>query len=154
MLPFFWPNLSARGFSIRILLLGWMKLDLPTHVSHPTSPGMCLCSRKAYPHPQKYVCKYITMDVCEYKEIPKKNSTHLTAIYWLKTWWTPNSTITGSTKNMCISNEQQCTFKNVNKCLNTNIYSYLETSTGQSYYLCLKVVHFFNTSPYYTPVAA
>ncbi len=27
------------------------------------------------------------------------------------------------------------TFKNVNNCLNTNIYSYLETSGGQSYNL-------------------
>ncbi len=41
---------------------------------------------------------------------------------------------------------EQCTFKNVNNCLNTNIYSYLETSGGQSYNLYLNVVHFFNTS--------
>jgi hypothetical protein len=34
-------------------------------------------------------------------------------------------------------------FKNVNKCLNTNnIYSYLETSGGQSSNLYLNVVHF------------
>ncbi len=31
-------------------------------------------------------------------------------------------------------------------CLNTNIYSYLETSGGQSSNLYLNVVHFFNTS--------
>jgi len=37
-------------------------------------------------------------------------------------------------------------FKNVNKYLNTNIYSNLETSGGQSYDLYLNVVHFFNTS--------
>ncbi len=36
-------------------------------------------------------------------------------------------------------------FKNVNNCLNTNIYSYLETSGGQSSNLYLNVVHFFNT---------
>jgi hypothetical protein len=36
-------------------------------------------------------------------------------------------------------------FKNVNNCLNTKIYSYLETSGGQSSNLNLKVVHFFNT---------
>jgi len=36
--------------------------------------------------------------------------------------------------------------QNVNNCLNTNIYSYLETSGGQSSYLYLNVVHFFNTS--------
>jgi hypothetical protein len=31
-------------------------------------------------------------------------------------------------------------------CLNSNIYSYLETSGGQSSNLNLNVVHFFNTS--------
>jgi len=35
--------------------------------------------------------------------------------------------------------------KNVN-CLNANIYSYLETSGGQSYILYLNVVQIFNTS--------
>jgi hypothetical protein len=33
------------------------------------------------------------------------------------------------------------TFKNVNNCLNTNIYSYLETSGHQSSHLYLNVVH-------------
>ncbi len=37
-------------------------------------------------------------------------------------------------------------FKNVNKYLNINIYSYLETSGGQNSNLYLNVVHFFNTS--------
>ena len=37
-------------------------------------------------------------------------------------------------------------FKNTNSCLNTNIYSYLGTSGGQSSNLYLNVVHFFNTS--------
>ncbi len=41
---------------------------------------------------------------------------------------------------------EQHTFKNVNNCLDTNIYSYLETSGGQIYNLYLNVVHFFNTS--------
>ncbi len=36
--------------------------------------------------------------------------------------------------------------KNINKCLNTNIYSYLETSGGQSSNPYLNVVHFFNTT--------
>jgi hypothetical protein len=36
--------------------------------------------------------------------------------------------------------------KSVNNCLNTNIYSYLETSGGQSSNLFLIVVHFFKTS--------
>ncbi len=37
-------------------------------------------------------------------------------------------------------------FKNFKNYLNTNIYSYLETSGGQSSNLYLNVVHFFNTS--------
>jgi hypothetical protein len=43
---------------------------------------------------------------------------------------------------------EQCSFKNVNHCLNTNIYSYSETFGGQSYNLYLNVVHFFNISVY------
>jgi hypothetical protein len=41
---------------------------------------------------------------------------------------------------------EQHTLKNVNNCLNTNIYSYLETSGGQSSNLYLNVAHFFFTS--------
>jgi hypothetical protein len=41
---------------------------------------------------------------------------------------------------------EQRTLKNVSNCLKTNIYSYLETSGGQSSYLFLFVAHFFNTS--------
>jgi hypothetical protein len=41
---------------------------------------------------------------------------------------------------------EQRALKNVSNCLNTNIYSYLETSGGKSYKLYLNVVHFFNTS--------
>jgi len=41
---------------------------------------------------------------------------------------------------------EQRTLKNVNCYLNTNIYSYLEKTGDQSYFLNLKVVHFFNTS--------
>jgi hypothetical protein len=40
---------------------------------------------------------------------------------------------------------QQHTLKNVNNCLNTNIYSYLETSGGQSSNPYLTYVRFFNT---------
>jgi hypothetical protein len=36
--------------------------------------------------------------------------------------------------------------KNVNICLKTNIYSYLETSGGRRSNLYLNVLHFFNTS--------
>jgi hypothetical protein len=48
----------------------------------------------------------------------------------------------------------QCALKNVNNHSNINIYSYLETSGGQSPNLYLYVVHFFNTSINYTSVAA
>ena len=37
-------------------------------------------------------------------------------------------------------------FKNVSNCLNTNIYSYLETSGAHSSNLYLNAVHFFNNS--------
>jgi hypothetical protein len=40
---------------------------------------------------------------------------------------------------------EHCTLKNVNNCLNTNIYSYLETSGGQSSNLYLNVGSFFST---------
>jgi hypothetical protein len=36
----------------------------------------------------------------------------------------------------------QCTLETVNSCLNINIYSYLETSGGQSPNLYLNAVHF------------
>jgi hypothetical protein len=41
---------------------------------------------------------------------------------------------------------EQRTLKEVNNYLNTNIYSYLETSGGGSSNLYLNVVHFFITS--------
>ena len=41
---------------------------------------------------------------------------------------------------------EQRALKNVNSYLNTNIYSYLETSGGQDSDLYLNVVHLFNTS--------
>ncbi len=43
---------------------------------------------------------------------------------------------------------EQLALENVKNCLNTNIYSYLETSGGQSSYLYTNVIHFFNTSVY------
>jgi hypothetical protein len=49
---------------------------------------------------------------------------------------------------------EQHTLKNVNNCLNTSIYSYLETSGGQSSYPYLNVVHFFNTRVNKKSVAA
>jgi hypothetical protein len=41
---------------------------------------------------------------------------------------------------------EQRTLKNVNNYINTNIYSYLDTSGGQSSNLYLNVVHFFKAS--------
>jgi hypothetical protein len=49
---------------------------------------------------------------------------------------------------------EQRTLKNVNNCLNTNIYSFLMTSGGQKSNLYLNVVHFSNTSANLTSVAA
>jgi hypothetical protein len=40
---------------------------------------------------------------------------------------------------------EQHAFKNVNNCTNTNIYSCLDTSGGQSYHPYLNVVIFLNT---------
>ncbi len=51
-----------------------------------------------------------------------------------------------SGKGMEIAPVERRTLGNVNNYLNINIYSYLETSGGQSPNLYLKVVHFFNTS--------
>jgi hypothetical protein len=50
--------------------------------------------------------------------------------------------------------EEQHNLENVNNCLNTNIYSYLETSGGQTSNLHLNVVRFFNTSVNRTSVVA
>ncbi len=44
---------------------------------------------------------------------------------------------------------EQHALKNVNNCLNTNIYSYLETSDGQSSNIYLNGFHFFNTRGVY-----
>jgi hypothetical protein len=49
---------------------------------------------------------------------------------------------------------EQHTFKNVYNCLNTNIYSYLETSGGQSSNPYLNAVDFFNTRVKYKSVGA
>ncbi len=41
---------------------------------------------------------------------------------------------------------EQSALKIVNKCFDTNIYPYLETTGGQILNQYLDVVHFFNTS--------
>jgi hypothetical protein len=40
----------------------------------------------------------------------------------------------------------QHALKNVNNCLNSKIYSYLETSSGQSSNLYLRIVHYLNAN--------
>jgi hypothetical protein len=40
---------------------------------------------------------------------------------------------------------EQCSLKNADSYLNTNIYSYLETTGGQSYNQYLNAVYYFNT---------
>jgi hypothetical protein len=49
---------------------------------------------------------------------------------------------------------KQHSLKNVISCLNIKIYSYSETDGGQSSYLCLNVVQFFNASVKLTSMAA
>ncbi len=50
------------------------------------------------------------------------------------------------TLKLTLQTMEQRTLKNVNNYLITNIYTYLEKSSGQSSNLYLDVVHFFNTS--------
>ncbi len=47
-----------------------------------------------------------------------------------------------------IQGMEQHIFKNVNNCLNTNIYTYLETSGGQSSNPYLNAVYFFQHQSY------
>jgi len=47
---------------------------------------------------------------------------------------------------MIVCNNGTAHFKNVNKCCNTSICFYLETSGGQDFNLCLNVVNFFNNN--------
>jgi hypothetical protein len=54
-------------------------------------------------------------------------------------------TVTGDS-DLKLKTTGQRTFKNVNNCLNANIYPYLETSGGKSYNPYLNFVHFFNTT--------
>jgi hypothetical protein len=49
---------------------------------------------------------------------------------------------------------EQHALKNVNNCMNTNIYSYFETSGGESSKPYLNVVHFLNTRADKKSVAA
>ncbi len=50
--------------------------------------------------------------------------------------------------------KETLTLEKMKNCFNTDIYSYLETSAGQSSNLYLSVVHYFNTSLNQTSVAA
>jgi hypothetical protein len=65
----------------------------------------------------------------------------LNIIYLKGTLYNINMIIYFATKTAVLPMGQR-TLRNVNNYLNTNIYSYLETSVGQSSYLYKKVVHF------------
>jgi hypothetical protein len=58
----------------------------------------------------------------------------------------PTSWYSLSERIQNLQSMEECALKNVNICLNTNIYSYLEAFGGQSPNLHLNVVHFYNTS--------
>jgi hypothetical protein len=62
----------------------------------------------------------------------------------LRVVWAKFSTFSQAVFVMSVM--EQRALKNVQNWLNTNIYSYLKTSSGQSSNLYLNVVHFFNTS--------
>jgi hypothetical protein len=49
-------------------------------------------------------------------------------------------------QNFLVKSMEQHALKNVNNFLNTNIYSHLKRSGGQSSNLYLNVIYFFNTS--------
>jgi len=74
-------------------------------------------------------------------------------IIWELSFWFLSTTIY-YIKGIINAVIEQRTLKNINNYLNTNIYSHLETSGGQSSMLYLNVVHFLNTCAIYTPVAA
>jgi len=48
---FFWRALPTRVFSVRIILFGYMELDLPTPVSHHPSRD-CACALCSIPTPK------------------------------------------------------------------------------------------------------
>jgi hypothetical protein len=60
----------------------------------------------------------------------------------------------GVTKTLIYGLMEQCALKNINNCLNANIYFYLDTFGSQSSNLHLNVVHFVNTSVNKTSVEA
>jgi hypothetical protein len=61
---------------------------------------------------------------------------------------TPNKSQYNATLkcSLVINSMEQCALKDVNNCLNTNTYFYLEKSGGQSSNLYINVAHFFNAS--------
>ncbi len=74
---------------------------------------------------------------------------HTTEIGLMKIKKGPCGTLSKPTVEKLLENScsmEQRALQNENSCLNTNIYSYLETSGGQSSNLYLNAVHFFNTS--------
>ncbi len=86
------------------------------------------------------------VSVCPTGHLPSEQYPHVTT--------GPNviKLFTSVINKICFYNELEClsmeqyALINVNNCLNTNIYSYLETSGGEIFYLYLDIVQFFNTS--------
>jgi hypothetical protein len=53
---------AGQGFSIRILLIVQMELDMSTPASQPPSQGHTLAAAW-YTHTKKYICKYINSKI-------------------------------------------------------------------------------------------
>ncbi len=70
---------------------------------------------------------------------------HLNLLISWQIWWLSTNYFVQVLYLANLTQMEQHTLKNVNNCLNTNIYSYLETSIGQSSNPHLNVVHFLNT---------
>ena len=85
---------------------------------------------------------YIDIIVKQTSDRPKKKKHQLMHIFSKVLFTAADNSLTNKKLNNAM---EQHTFKNVNNCLNINIYSYLETSGGQSSNLYLNVVHFFYT---------
>jgi len=67
---FFWPSLLVKGFSLRILMLCWMELDLPTPVSPYTSHCTCPPSHATYLPSKIQMQVYI---ICKFRQNHFKN---------------------------------------------------------------------------------
>jgi hypothetical protein len=76
--------------------------------------------------------------------------TLITIVKGLTVWALENTAssvvVTVADRTSDVGQMEERVVKNFNNCLNTDIYSYIETPRGQSYNLYLIAVQFFNTS--------